>query len=119
MPFIITSELKEIFASVSKTLSEACQLALKQTILGKQLVLMTDVSFSSAGYALMCGDSPDKKIQSKRKTYAPMAFGGAAQIFSPLRNSKFPYTQKNVLQFTWNFPRLHIFCGKQQSQQLF
>ena len=77
----ITSELKETFDSVNKALSDACQLALKQSIPGKQLVLMRDASFRSAGYALMIEDNPDQKIQSKRKTYAPVAFG--SKIFSP------------------------------------
>ena len=49
----ITSELKETFDSVKKALSDACELALKQPIPVKQLVSMTDVSFRSAGYALM------------------------------------------------------------------
>ena len=77
----ITSELKETFDSVNKALSDACELALKQPIPGKQLVLMTDASFRSAGYALMIEDNPDQKIQSKRKTYALVAFG--SKIFSP------------------------------------
>ena len=42
---------------------------------------MTDASFRSVGYALMIEDSRNQKIQSKRKTYAPVAFG--AKIFSP------------------------------------
>ena len=66
--------MKETFDSVNKSLSDACELALKQPIPGKQLVLMTDASFRSAGYALMIEDNPDQKIQSKRKTYAPVAF---------------------------------------------
>ena len=77
----ITSEFKEIFDSVNKALSDACELALKQPIPGKQLVLMTDASFRSAGYALVIEDNPNQKIQSKRKTYAPVAFG--SKIFSP------------------------------------
>ena len=81
MPINITSELKETFDSVNTALSDACELALKQPIPGKQLVLMTDASFRSAGYALMIEDNPDQKIQSKRKTYAPVAFG--SKIFSP------------------------------------
>ena len=83
VPINITSELKEIFDSVSKALSDACELALKQPIPGKQLVLMTDASFRNAGYALMIEDNPDQKIQSKRKTYAPVAFG--SKIFSPAK----------------------------------
>ena len=81
VPINITSELKETSDSVSKALSDACELALKQPIPGKQLVVMTDASFGSAGYALMFEDNPDQKIQSKRKTYAPVAFG--SKIFSP------------------------------------
>ena len=53
VPTNITSELKETFDSVNKVLSDACELALKRPISGKQLVLMTDASFKSAGYALM------------------------------------------------------------------
>ena len=45
VPINITSELKETFDSVNKALSNACELALKQPIPGKQLVLMTDASF--------------------------------------------------------------------------
>ena len=81
VPINITSELKETFDSVNKALSNACALALKQPIPGKQLVLMTDASFRCAGYALMIEDNPDQKIPSKQKTYAPVAFG--SKIFSP------------------------------------
>ena len=81
MPINITSELKETFDSVNKALSDACELALKQPIAGNQLVLRTDASFRSAGYALMTEDNPDQKIQAKRKTYAPVAFG--SKIFFP------------------------------------
>ena len=81
VPINITSDLKEIFDLVNEAPSDACQLALKQPTLGKQLVLMTDASFRIAGYALMIEDNPDQKIQSKRKTYAPIAFG--SKNFSP------------------------------------
>ena len=75
VPINITSELKEAFDSVNKAPSDACEPALKQPIPGKQLVLITDANFRSAGYALMIEDNPDQKIQSKRKTYATIAFG--------------------------------------------
>ena len=81
VPINITSELKETFDSVNKALSDACELALNQPIPGKQLVLMTDASFRSAGYALMIEDNPNQKIQSKRQTYAPVAF--ESKFFSP------------------------------------
>ena len=81
VPINITSELKKSFDSVNKALSDVCQLALKQPIPGKQLVLMKYASFRSAGYALMIEDNPDQKIKSKRQTYAPIPFG--SKIFSP------------------------------------
>ena len=49
VPINITSELKETIDSVNKALSDVCESALKQPIPGKQLVLMTDASFRSAG----------------------------------------------------------------------
>ena len=63
VPINITPELKGNVDSVNKALSDACELTLKQPIPGKQLVLMTDASFRSAGYALMIEDNPDQKIQ--------------------------------------------------------
>ena len=81
VPINITSELKETFDSVNKALTDACELALKQPIPEKQLVLMTVASCRSAGYALVIGNNPDQKIQSKRKAYAPAAFG--SKMFSP------------------------------------
>ena len=65
VPIDITSELKENFDSVNKALSDACELALKQPIPGKQLVLMTDASFKSAGYALMIEYNPDQRIEKE------------------------------------------------------
>ena len=102
----ITSELKETFNSVTKALSDACELALKQPIPGKQLVLMRYASFRSAGYALMIEDNPDQKIQSKRKTYAPVAFG--SKIFSPAQLKMSIYSKEffaiynAILEFAHN-----------------
>ena len=80
VPINITSEKKEIFESVNKSLSDACDLALKQPILGKQLILMADASIRSAGYALMIENISEQMIQSKMKNYAPVAF--RSNIFS-------------------------------------
>ena len=92
VPINITSELKETFDSVNKALSDARELALKQPIPGKQLVLMTDASFRSADYALMIEENPNQKIQSKRKTYAPVAFG--SKIFSPAQLKMWIYSKE-------------------------
>ena len=91
VPINITSELRETFDSVNKALNDACQLALKQPISGKQLVLMTDSSFRSAGYALLIEQNPDQKILSKRKTYAPVAF--VSKVFSPAQLEIFIYSK--------------------------
>ena len=115
VPINITLELKEKFDSVNEALTDACELSLKHTIPGKQLVLRTDASLRSAGYALMIEDNPDQKIQSRRKTYAPWHL---SQKFSPLHNLRCLYTQKSFWQSIWHFSSLHTFCGKQQSQQL-
>ena len=87
VPIIITPELKETFDSVNKALIDACQIALKQPIPGKQLGLMTDASIRSAGYALMIEDNPEQKVQSKRKTFAPVAFGSKTFSTAQLKMS--------------------------------
>ena len=103
VPINITSELKETFDSVTRALSDACQLALKQPIPGKQLVLMTDASFRRAGYGLMIEDNPDQKIQSKRKTYAPVAFGSKnlspAQLKMSIHSKEFLAIYMEFLEF--------------------
>ena len=71
----IISELKATFDSLNETVSDVCQLALRQPIPGKQLVLMTDESFISACSALMIEHNPDQRIQSKRKAYELVEFG--------------------------------------------
>ena len=115
-PVNITSELKEKFDSVNKSLSDACKLALKQPILGKQFVVFSDASIRTAGYALIIGDNPDKKNSQSGK-HTPL--WRLAPKFSSPRNPKTPYTQMNFWQSTWPFYSLHTFSGKQQSQQFF
>ena len=106
VPINITSELKEIFDSVNRALSDACELALEQPIPGKQLVLMTDASFRSAGYVLMIEDNPDQKIQSKRKTYAPVAFG--SKIFSPAQLKMSIYSKEILAVYMAFLELAHI-----------
>ena len=106
VPINILSELKETFDSVNKALSDACELALKQPIPGKQLVLMTDASFRSAGYALMIEDNPDQKIHSKRETYAPVTFG--SKIFSPAQLKMSIYSKEFLALYMAFFEFAHI-----------
>ena len=93
--------MKEKFDSVNKALIDACQLALKQPIPGKQLVLTTDSSFRSAGYALLIENNPDQKIQPKRKTYAPMAFGSKISSPAQLNGNKLKRFFGNLRGSSW------------------
>ena len=115
VPINITSELKEIIDSVTKTLSDACELALKQPIPGKQLVLVTNASFRSAGYALMIEDNPDQESNQKWKLTHPSRLD---QISFPPHSSGCQFSQKIFWQFTWHFLSLHTFCGKRQNRRL-
>ena len=102
----LTSDLKKTFDSVNRALRDACDLALKQPTTGKQLVLMTDASFRSAGYALMIEDNQDQKIQSKRKTYAPVAFG--SNVFSPAQHKMSIYSKEIVAIYIVFLELAHI-----------
>ena len=42
---------------------------------------MTDASFRASGYALMIEEENDKKLNSEKKTFAPVAFG--SKVLSP------------------------------------
>ena len=53
---------------------------------------MTAASFRSADYALMTEDNPHPKIQSKRKTYAPVASG--SKIFLPAQLKMLIYSKE-------------------------
>ena len=106
VPINITSEMKEIFDSVNKALSDAFQLALKQPIPGKQLVLMTDASFRSASYAPMIEDNPDQKIQTKRKTFAPVAFG--SKVSSPTQLKMSIYSKEFLASYMAFLEFAHI-----------
>ena len=77
----VTEELLDNYKAINAALAEACGLAPKQPITGRKYVLMTDASFRASGYALMIEEKNDKKLNSKKKTFAPVAFG--SKVFSP------------------------------------
>ena len=82
----ISEELVDNFKEINASLAEACGLALRQPIAGKQYVLMTDASFRASGYALMIEENDERKILSKRKIFAPVAFG-SLRLTSPTENN--------------------------------
>ena len=53
---------------------------------------MSDVGFTSAGYAIRVDDDPNLKLQSKCKTYSPIAFG--SKIFNPTQTKLSIYTRE-------------------------
>ena len=77
----ITPDIMEEFREINEALDRCCQLALRQPLPGKQLVLMTDANFHAAGYAVLIEDDPNQKYTSTRKTYAPIAH--ASKTYSP------------------------------------
>ena len=80
-PIKITNEIMDSFTSINKSLDNACGLWLKQPMPNRQYILMTDANFKNAGYALVIEENAEEKINSVRKTYAPVAFG--SKMFSP------------------------------------
>ena len=69
---------------------------------------MTDASFRSAGDALMIEDNPDKKIQSKRKTYTPVAFG--SENFSTQQLKVSIYSNQTFAFYMASLKLAHILC---------
>ena len=74
----MTQELVEQLNEINRDLD---RLALKQPLPNKQLVLMTDASFTAAGYAILTEDDPNQKYTSVKKSYAPIAYG--PKTFTP------------------------------------
>ena len=72
-PINITSELKETSDSVNKALSDACELALKQLLSGKQLVLiLLEVVTFSPLYRQSSDDCQDNLLD-----FSKVFFGNA------------------------------------------
>ena len=66
---------------------------------------MSDASFTAAGYAIMIEDDPQQKLQSKRKTIAPIAFGSKTFNTTQLKMSIYA---RSVWQSSSRSPNLDI-----------
>ena len=105
----ITPDIMKEFREINEALDRCCQLALRQPLPGKQLVLMTDASFQAAGYAVLIEDDPNQKYTSTRKTYAPIAYG--SKTYSPSQ-IKITIYAKDFLAIYMAFKNFgHLFCG--------
>ena len=106
---MVTPELLEQFTDINKALDRCCELALKQPLPNKQIALMTDASFSAAGYAVLIEDDPMEKYSSTRKAFAPVAYG--SKTFSPAQLKMSIYA-KEFLAIFFAFKEFgHIFWG--------
>ena len=105
----LTPDIMREFRGINETLDSCCQLALRQPLPGKQLVLMTDASFKAAGYAVLIEDDPNQKYTPTRKTYAPIAYG--SKTYSPSQIKMSIYA-KEFLAIYMAFKEFgHIFWG--------
>ena len=109
---LVTQELIEQFNEINRDLDRCSQLALKQPLPNKQLVLMTDASFTAAGYAILTEDGPDQKYISVKKSYAPIAYGSKTCTPSQLKMS---INAKEFLAIKYAFTEFgHTFWGTPQ-----
>ena len=105
----ITPDIMKEFWEINKAFDRCCQLALRHSLPGEQLVLMTDASFQAAGYAVLIEDDPNQKYTSTRKTYAPIAYG--SKTYSP-SHIKMSIYAKEILAIYMAFKKFgHIFWG--------
>ena len=105
----ITPDIIKGFREINEALNQCCQLALRQPLPGKQLVLTTVASFQAAGYAVLIENDPNQKYTSIRKTYDPIACGSKTYTQSQIKMSIYA---KEFLAIYLAFKDFgHIFCG--------
>ena len=105
----ITPDIMKEFRETNEALHRCCQLALRQPLPGKQLVLMTDGTFQAADYAVLIEDDPNQKYTSTRKTYPPISYG--SKTYSPSQIQMYSYAKK-FLAIYMAFKKFgHIFWG--------
>ena len=106
---LITPDIMKEFRKINEALDRSRQLALRQPLPRKQLVLITDASFQAAGYAVLTEDDPNQKYSSTRKTYAPIAYG--SKTYSPFQIKMSIYA-KDFLAIYMAFKEFgHTFWG--------
>ena len=78
---LVTTEMVQQFNEINQDLDRCSQLALMQPLPNKQLILMSEASFTAAGYAISTEDDPNQKFTSVKKSFAPIAYG--SKTFTP------------------------------------
>ena len=92
LPILRTHDPSRRFHQSDKTSLNSSQLALRQPLKDKQLIVITDASFTAAGYAIMIEDDPKQIRQFKRKAYAPIAF--SSKPFTPTQSKLSLYAKE-------------------------
>ena len=105
----INPDIMKEFREINEALDRCCQLALRQPLPGKQLVLLTDASFQAAGYAVLTEGDPNQKYTSTRKTYAPIAYG--SKTYSPSQIKMSVYAKEFIAIYMAFKEFGHIFWG--------
>ena len=77
----ITAGIMKEFREINESLDRCCQLAMRQPLPGKQMVLMTDAICQAGAYAVLMENDPNQRYSSTRITYAPIANG--SKTYSP------------------------------------
>ena len=108
-PFFKLLIKDEKVLEINKALDRCCELALKQPLPNKQIALMTDASFSAAGYAVLIEDDPLEKYTSTRKAFAPVAYG--SKSFSPTQLKMSIYAKEFLAIFVAFKDIVHTFWG--------
>ena len=83
----VITELVQKFNEINQDLDRCSQLALKQPLPNKQLVLMLNSSFKAAIYAILTENDTNQKFISVKKSYAPIAYGSKTFTPSQLKTS--------------------------------
>ena len=89
--FYVPTNFVEDFTNLNKILDNSCQLALTQPLRSKQLIVLSDASFTAAGYAIMIEDDPNQKYNPNAKHMHPLRL---AQKPSIHHRGKCQYMQK-------------------------
>ena len=105
----ITPDIMKEFREINEALHRCCQLALRQPLPGKQLVLMTDARSQAAGYAVLIEDDPNQNYTSTRETHAPIAYG--SKTYSPSQIKMSIHAQNFLAIYMALKEFAHIFWG--------
>ena len=92
----ITSDIMKELREINEASDRCCHLALRQPLLGKQLVLMNDAIFQAARYAVLIEDDPNQIYTSTHKIYAPIAYGSNTYTPSQIQLSIYAQSFLNI-----------------------